>query len=62
MGISTIPDPSFVYCKNCADNRSVPIFEPRKGRRSVPHCTLSRPYRRLRGQKGCNNGTEKGAE
>ena len=62
MGISTIPDPTFIFCKNCVYNRKVPTFEPRKGRRLIPHCTRSHPYRKLRGQKGCNSGEKRRAE
>jgi hypothetical protein len=55
MSISTIPNPKYVLCKECVFNKKVKVMKTGKTR-MVPHCTRTRPYRQLRGQKGCDKG------
>ncbi len=56
--ISRIPDPDFVACVDCRFRRMVKTFSEKRVRR-IAFCVRVVPYRRLRGQKGCDKGVKK---
>ena len=56
MSISTIPNPKFVLCVECKYNKPRKVFVMGRNPRKIRHCTRVIPYRKLRGQKGCDDG------
>jgi len=57
MGISNIPNPSFVFCVNCSFRTKQKSFNKNGWGRTIRYfCGLVSPPRKLFGQKGCDKG------
>ncbi len=57
MGISTIPNPNFVFCTKCAFRTKLKAFNKNGWGYKIQYfCDLPSPPRQLYGQKGCDKG------